>query len=183
MNDPADKLRSLHNRTMEPQQEEPPAPRELGREAGASAADHQAVRLWLRLLSCSTQIEQSIRALLRSQFATSLPRFDYLAQLNRYPAGLRMTALSAHLMVTGANVTGLTDQLVAEGWVERVDDPSDRRALIVRMTPAGKDWFDRMAVEHQGWLVQLLGGVDAREMEQLHELLGKLRRGIGPPPG
>jgi DNA-binding MarR family transcriptional regulator len=152
MNDPADKLRSLHNRTMEPQQEEPPAPRELGREAGASAADHQAVRLWLRLLSCSTQIEQSIRALLRSQFATSLPRFDYLAQLNRYPAGLRMTALSAHLMVTGANVTGLTDQLVAEGWVERVDDPSDRRALIVRMTPAGKDWFDRMAVEHQGRL-------------------------------
>jgi DNA-binding MarR family transcriptional regulator len=183
MNDPADKLRSLHNRTMEPQQEEPPAPRELGREAGASAADHQAVRLWLRLLSCSTQIEQSIRALLRSQFATSLPRFDYLAQLSRHPAGLRMTALSGHLMVTGANVTGLTDQLVAEGWVERVDDPSDRRALIVRMTPAGKVWFERMAVEHERWLVQMLGGVDAHEMEQLHELLGKLRRGIQAPQG
>jgi DNA-binding MarR family transcriptional regulator len=162
---------------------EPPAPRELGREAGTSAADHQAVRLWLRLLSCSTQIEQSIRALLRSQFATSLPRFDYLAQLSRHPAGLRMTALSGHLMVTGAYVTGLTDQLVAEGWVERVDDPSDRRALIVRMTPAGKVWFERMAVEHERWLVQMLGGVDAHEMEQLHELLGKLRRGIQAPQG
>ena len=168
---------------MEPQQEEPPAPRELGREAGASAADHQAVRLWLRLLSCSTQIEQSIRALLRSHFGTSLPRFDYLAQLNRYPAGLRMTALSAHLMVTGANVTGLTDQLVAEGWVERVDDPSDRRALIVRMTPAGKAWFERMAVEHEQWLARLLGGLSQKEMRQLHELLGKLRQGVRLPQG
>jgi DNA-binding MarR family transcriptional regulator len=67
--------------------------------------------------------------------------------------------------------------------VERLDDPSDRRALIVRMTPSGKAWFERMAVEHERWLVQLLGGIDAREMEQLHELLGKLRRGIGLPQG
>ena len=155
---------------------------ELGREAGVSADDHQAIRLWLRLLSCSTQIEQTIRTLLRSHFGTSLPRFDYLAQLNRFPQGLRMTALSSHLMVTGANVTGLTDQLVAEGWVERLDDPSDRRALIVRMTPSGKASFEGMAVEHERWLVKLLGGVDGREMEQLHRLLGKLRQGIEPPP-
>ncbi|MCE2879543.1 MAG: MarR family transcriptional regulator [Comamonadaceae bacterium] len=155
---------------------------ELGREAGVSADDHQAIRLWLRLLSCSTQIEQTIRTLLRAHFGTSLPRFDYLAQLNRFPEGLRMTSLSSHLMVTGANVTALTDQLVAEGWVERVDDPSDRRALIVRMTPSGQAWFDRMAVEHESWLVALLGGLDAREMEQLHRLLGKLRQGMGPTP-
>lgn len=152
---------------------------ELGREAGVSSDDHQAIRLWLRLLSCSTQIEQSIRTLLRSQFGTTLPRFDYMAQLNRFPEGLRMTSLSSHLMVTGANVTGLTDQLVAEGWVERVDDPSDRRALIVRMTPAGKAWFDRVAVEHERWLVDLLGGLGTRDIKQLHQLLGKLRENMG----
>lgn len=157
----------------------PAGPRELGREAGVSPGDHQAIRLWLRLLACSTQIEQSIRSLLRSQFSTTLPRFDYLAQLNRFPQGLRMSLLSNHLMVTGANVTGLTDQLVSDGWVERIDDPSDRRALIVRMTPAGKAWFNRMAAEHERWLVQFLGGLSAREMKQLHQLLGKLRGGIG----
>jgi DNA-binding MarR family transcriptional regulator len=102
-----------------------------------------------------------------------------MAQLNRFPEGLRMTSLSSHLMVTGANVTGLTDQLVAEGWVERVDDPSDRRALIVRMTPAGKAWFDRVAVEHERWLVDLLGGLGARDIKQLHQLLGKLRENMG----
>ncbi len=155
------------------------SPRELGREAGVSSEDHQAIRLWLRLLSCSTQIEQSIRALLRSQFGTTLPRFDYMAQLNRFPEGLRMTSLSSHLMVTGANVTGLTDQLVSEGWVERAPDPSDGRALIVRMTPAGRAWFDRMAIEHERWVVELLGGLGARDMKQLHQLLGKLRENMG----
>lgn len=156
-------------------------PRELGREAGLSSDDHQAIRLWLRLLACSTQIEQFIRTLLRSQFGTTLPRFDYMAQLNRFPEGLRMTSLSSHLMVTGANVTGLTDQLVAEGWVERIQDPSDRRVLIVCMTPAGKAWFDRVAVEHERWLVDLLGGLSTRDARQLHQLLGKLRRSMEQP--
>lgn len=40
-------------------------------------------------------------------------------------------------MVTGGNVTGLTDQLVRDGLVERVDDPEDRRSYLVRLTPAG----------------------------------------------
>ena len=163
---------------MDPSNKHGMSERELGREAGVSPDDHQAIRLWLRLLACSTQIEQSIRGLLRSHFGTTLPRFDYLAQLSRHPQGLRMSALSSHLMVTGANVTGLTDQLVAEGWVERLSDPSDRRALIVRITPGGKQWFDRMAVEHEKWLLQLLGGLNAREMAQLHELLGRLRKAI-----
>jgi DNA-binding MarR family transcriptional regulator len=72
--------------------------------------------------------------------------------------------------------------LVSEGWVERLNDPSDRRALIVRITPAGQAWFDRMAVEHEKWLLQLLGGLNGREMAQLYELLGRLRKGIAASP-
>jgi hypothetical protein len=53
----------------------------IGREARSQSGDHSAVKLWLRLLSCSTQIEQEIRTRLRQRFATTLPRFDYLAQL------------------------------------------------------------------------------------------------------
>ena len=120
----------------------------IGREARAQSSDHSAVKLWLRLLSCSTQIEQEIRTRLRQRFATTLPRFDYLAQLERHREGLRMNALSRYLMVTGGNVTGLTDQLVAEGHVQRLADPTDRRSLIVRLTPAGRAQFLRMAAEH-----------------------------------
>ena len=86
-----------------------------GHEARALESDHASLKLWLRLLTCSTEIEAEIRRRLRTQFGTTLPRFDYLAQLYRFPEGLRMSALSRYLMVTGGSVTGLTDQLEAEG--------------------------------------------------------------------
>jgi DNA-binding MarR family transcriptional regulator len=147
----------------------------IGREARALSTDHSAVKLWLRLLSCSTQIEQEIRTRLRQRFGTTLPRFDYLAQLERHPEGLRMNTLSRYLMVTGGNVTALTDQLVAEGWVERVPDPLDRRSLIVRLTAAGREHFLRMAEEHEAWLVELFDGLDPQHKDLLYEMLGRLR--------
>jgi DNA-binding MarR family transcriptional regulator len=147
----------------------------IGREARAQASDHGAVKLWLRLLACSTQIEHEIRARLRQQFATTLPRFDYLAQLERHPEGLRMNALSRYLMVTGGNVTGLTDQLVAEGHVERRADPLDRRSSIVKLTADGRTHFMRMAEAHERWLIELFEGFDAAHKELLYELLGRLR--------
>ena len=61
-------------------------------------------------------MEASVRAELRREFDCTLPRFDLLAQLDRNPDGLRMGELSQRLMVTGGNVTGITDQLVREGW-------------------------------------------------------------------
>lgn len=154
-----------------------------GREAGLSHDDHQAVRLWLRLLTCSTQIEQVIRSNLRTQFGTTLPRFDYLAQLSRFPKGLRMSTLSEYLMVTGGNITGLTDQLVAEGWVERVADGDDRRAMIVRMTRDGKRHFSTMAQAHEQWLDQLLAPLGTQAARDLYDQLGKLRQTLTQTDG
>lgn len=147
----------------------------IGLEGRAASDDHAAVKLWLRLLACSTQIEQEIRARLRQRFATTLPRFDYLAQLERHPRGLRMNALSRYLMVTGGNVTGLTDQLVAERFVERLPDPEDRRSLIVRLTDAGRARFLEMAAEHELWLIECFDGFDPDMKSSLYAALGQLR--------
>jgi DNA-binding MarR family transcriptional regulator len=113
---------------------------------------------------------------LRTEFSTTLPRFDYLAQLSRFPKGLRMKTLSEYLMVTGGNVTGLTDQLVAEGWVERVADEEDRRAMIVRLTRMGRKQFKAMATAHEQWLQQLLAPLDSESASDLYKQLGKLRQ-------
>jgi len=147
----------------------------IGREARTQSTDHGAVKLWLRLLSCSTQIEQEIRTRLRQRFDTTLPRFDYLAQLERHPEGLKMNALSRYLMVTGGNVTGLTDQLVAEGWVQRAPDRFDRRSMIVKLTPAGRKQFLLMAAAHESWLVEMLDGFSVDRRDALYELLGQFR--------
>lgn len=147
----------------------------IGLEARVQVDDHLDTRIWLRLLACSAQIEQQIRQRLRTRFGTTLPRFDYLAQLDRHPDGLRMNLLSRYLMVTGGSVTGLTDQLVKEGLVERVDDPDDRRSWRVCLTKAGRAEFKRMAVEHESWLVELFEGLPVASKNALYEHLGRLR--------
>lgn len=149
-----------------------------GLEARAHDDDHLDTRMWLRLLACSTQIEREIAQRLRLRFGTTLPRFDYLAQLERHPQGLRMNQLSQCLMVTGGNVTGLTDQLVAEGWVERLADPQDRRVWRVRLTAQGRRRFAQMATEHEAWLAELFGRIGNADKRQLFSLLGRLREGL-----
>lgn len=155
----------------------------IGLEARAHDADHQSLKLWLRLLACSTQIETLIRRRLRDRFGVSLPRFDYLAQLHRHPEGLRMNALSRYLMVSGGNVTGLTDELAKDGLVTRVDDPDDRRSVRVHLTPEGRRSFERMAREHEAWVVELFAGLEPAQKQALHDGLGRLRVQLaGPPP-
>lgn len=134
-----------------------------------------SLRLWLRLLSCTRLIENDIRKDLRESFDTTLPRFDVMAQLYRYPGGLRMTEISRLLMVTNGNVTGIIDGLAQEGLAERTTDGDDRRAYIVRLTAAGSAAFEEMASQHRDWVDGLLGGLDDREREQLFNLLSKLR--------
>ena len=148
---------------------------ELGHEARAGHADHAALRLWLRMLASTTQIEAEIRRRLREQFDISLARFDYLAQLYRYRDGLKMRELSRYLMVTGGNVTGLTDDLAHEGLVVRESSPQDRRAWIVRLTAKGRRHFETMARVHEGWILELFAGLDPRTVRQLHTQLGQLR--------
>jgi len=137
---------------------------------------HQALKLWLRLLSCTTRVEGAIRNRLRSEFATTLPRFDLMAQLERQPEGLTMGELSQRMMVTGGNVTGITDQLEAEGLVRRAPHPSDRRAYAVQLTAAGKRQFRRMATTHEQWVIELLAGWSAPEKTQVQALLGNLKQ-------
>ncbi|HSD54484.1 MAG TPA: MarR family transcriptional regulator [Burkholderiales bacterium] len=150
----------------------------VDRESRASRADHEALRLWLRLLTCTSLMEGSVRAELRRDFDCTLPRFDLLAQLERHPDGLRMGELSKRLMVTGGNVTGITDQLVREGLVTRAAPPDDRRAFVVRLTPAGRRHFLRMAEAHEAWVVKLVSGLAATERKQLFDLLAKLKRSV-----
>jgi len=144
-------------------------------ETRASSDQHEALRLWLRLLATTNLIESRVRGLLQERFATTLPRFDLMAQLERAPAGLKMGELSQRLMVTGGNVTGITDMLEREGLVVRTPDPADRRAFRVRLTPAGRRAFRAMAAEHERWIVEAFAGLSERELAGLASLLSKLK--------
>jgi DNA-binding MarR family transcriptional regulator len=141
---------------------------------------HLSVRLWLRMLACTNRIENAVRQNLQTKFETTLPRFDLMAQLERAPRGLKMSELSQRMMVTGGNVTGITDGLEKDGLVVREVDPTDRRVFYVKLSADGQRQFRRMAAEHEQWIIELFEGMSVKNKKQLAELLGELKQTIRP---
>ena len=145
-------------------------------EARGHSEHPEALRLWLRLLTCTQLVEKQVRTQLREQFETTLPRFDLMAQLERNPEGLKMNELSRRMMVTGGNVTGITDQLVTEGLVERMEVDGDRRAYRIRLTKPGRSTFADMARQHEAWIVAAFDVLTPREVNALQAVLGKVKQ-------
>lgn len=146
--------------------------------------DHQAsLRLWLRILSCTKVIESRIRQNLQAKFDTTLPRFDLMAQLDRTPERLTMSELSQRMMVTGGNVTGIADCLEKEGLIVRKVDTADRRVVRVELTADGKRQFQRMAAEHEQWVINLFERMSLKQKKQLSALLGDLKSHINRQKG
>ena len=142
---------------------------------------HQSLKLWLRMLACTVRIENEIRTRMRATFDITLPRFDLMAQLERHPKGLRMGELSKRMMVTGGNITGITDQLEQEKLVVRVPDPKDRRAYAVKLTDAGRRAFAQMAAVHESWIAELLQDISPDDKTRLIELLSQMKLHLNSP--
>ena len=139
-------------------------------------ADHEAeLRLWLRLLTCTTLIEGEIRRRLRDSFDVTLPRFDLLAQLDKAPSGMTLGELSQRMMVSNGNVTGLSERLVEQGLLDRRASPTDRRAQIVSLTAEGRRMFRTMARTHEDWIADIFSGLGAGEIDTLMTLLAKTK--------
>jgi DNA-binding MarR family transcriptional regulator len=148
------------------------------REAAVSDGARLPLRVWLRLLTCTTMTEGMVRARLHAQFGTTLPRFDVLAALDAAGTELTMGALSARLMVTSGNVTGLINAMEQDGLVVRREHPEDRRSTLIGMTAAGRALFGRMAPAHAQWIEQAMRGLDRREVAQLWQVLGHLKESV-----
>ena len=144
----------------------------------AHADQHASLRLWLRLLSCTTRVEDKIRQKLRESFDITLPRFDLMAQLERHPDGLSMGELSRRMMVTGGNITTIVDQLEKEKLVLRVVGVNDRRSFTVKLTQAGKDAFTDMAIAHEAWVADIFEGLSVDQQSQLYTLLGAMKKNL-----
>ena len=102
--------------------------------------------------------------------------FDVLAALRRAgtPYELSPGRLLKETLVTSGTMTNRVDRLVARGLVERLPDPSDRRGVLVRLTPAGRTAVDGAL---EGLLSReraLLVGLDAVQQRTLAQLLQAL---------
>lgn len=136
------------------------------------------LRLWLKLLKTSSAIEAELRRRLRNRHGSTLPRFDVMSALARFPDGLKMSELSELLRVSNGNVTGIVGRLAEDGLALRVAVPGDRRAQLARLTPAGQRVFAELAAEHEGWVDELLNGLERSDIDALAALLDRTLAGL-----
>ncbi|MBC7576552.1 MarR family transcriptional regulator [Tardiphaga sp.] len=138
--------------------------------------DHgDELRLWLRLLTCTTMIEGEVRGRLRERFDVTLPRFDLMAQLDKVPDGMTLSDVSKRMMVSNGNVTGLVERLVESGHVDRRTSETDRRVQVIRLTKLGRAEFRKMAEEHETWIAEIFTDLSPKDVRDLMRLLAKTK--------
>jgi DNA-binding MarR family transcriptional regulator len=141
----------------------------------------QHLRVWLKLLKTSSNVEAVLRERLRRECGTTLPRFDVMSALDHHPDGLRMSDLSSFLKVSNGNTTGIVNRLVEEDLIERTQDSIDRRAHKVCLTPNGKKEFEHLAQLHAQWIDDIMSPLSAEQSDTLISLLEKLTKfGVTP---
>jgi DNA-binding MarR family transcriptional regulator len=79
----------------------------------------------------------------------------------------RVTELSAELGLPPSTLTGILDRLVAGGWLERVDDPEDRRAVILHGTPKLEGFIDNTMKESSKDLARVMRKLPPELLERL----------------
>src|SRR3990170_1569640 len=102
--------------------------------------------------------------------------FDVLAALRRAGAPYELSPgrLLRETLVTSGTMTNRVDRLATRGFVERLPDPADRRGVIVRLTPEGRQTVDAAFEELLAAEAALLAELPDEERDQLADLLRTL---------
>ena len=89
---------------------------------------------------------------------------------------LHMSDLVLRLGVSLSTVSGLVDRLVDHGLATRRDDPTDRRQVVVGLTPSGSAFIDRFRELNARQMRGLLAVMDDAELAQASEAIAALQR-------
>lgn len=111
--------------------------------------------------------------------------YEVLATLRRSGPDYELTPreLGDELLLSGGALTNRLDHLELAGYVERQPDPSDRRAIKIRLTDKGRQTADRLVEVYLARETELLGSLSARERRLLEGLLRKLLIALEPLAG
>ena len=101
-------------------------------------------------------------------------QYNVLNVLAPHADGLSQRELSDLLVVDRSNVTGLLDRMEKAGWVQRADDPADRRVYRVTLTSAGRRLWSHVEPRYHEVVAHVTRGVSIKQMSECVELLRQL---------
>ncbi len=158
---------------------QPDAPKhKLDKPADRAWSDEQDVslRLWVTLARCYSTYAKAIAAKVQD-YGLTTPQFGTLEAL--YHLGpLSLGELADKLLVTGGNVTYVMDRLEDQGLVYRYRRPDDRRVILARLTPEGRELVAEVFPGHASYIQHLSRHLSPDEQNQLSGMLKALGKGI-----
>lgn len=149
-----------------------------GRSRHEESREHHAAELL-------QAVDESLESLLRHVAGRNAPEFlgvdvtmsqAKVMHVARLQPGISMSALAAELKVGPSAISGLVDRLVEHGYLERQEDPSDRRQQLVSLTPAGQETVDRIREFSVSHVRPLLSRLSRPELAALHTGITALDR-------
>ena len=101
------------------------------------------------------------------------------SQMRNNGSGLGPSELARQAGVTPATMTGLMDGLQRDGLIERLDHRGDRRKIIVRLTPKGRESLNAIFPAYYSRISELMNDLEDEEREALSALLHKVKDRMG----
>ena len=134
----------------------------------------QSIRAWMDVF-----LQRSMGNWWRFARSTglSMPQFSLLTQMyHRGACG--MSGISEQFEITPAAASQMVDKLVQSGYIVREEDPNDRRAKTLNLTPKGRQLIDAGNEERYRWVADLAGKLNAEERARIVEALERMTRAI-----
>lgn len=132
----------------------------------------QSIRAWMDVF-----MHRSMRGWGRFAKSTglSMPQFSVMMQLH-YRGACGMSRISEGYDITPAAASQLVDKLVQSGWIQRVEDPNDRRAKLLNLTEKGRKLIQRGMEERYRWVNELTEKLTSEEQIQISAALDIMTR-------
>ncbi len=108
----------------------------------------------------------------------SMPQFSILMQLH-HKGACGVSDIGARFDITNAAASQLVEKLVQAGYIERAEDPSDRRAKVLKLAPSGQALIERGSQERYRWMEEMVKNLSAEEQKKIVEALEILTEAAG----
>ena len=144
----------------------------MGTHYSGSKSDKNTLNAFIKMMRATESINIRLNRHLAdanltvSQFGT-LEVLLHLGPLNQ-------RAIGEKLLKSGGNITMVIDNLEKSGYVKRKKDPNDRRAVLIHLTPKGKEFIEDFFPKHLSKIKEEFSVLSENEKETLATLCKKL---------
>ncbi len=124
-------------------------------------------------LAAAEQLHERVGAALAA-VGLSYPKYELLKNIRDAGGPLSLGLLAEGQGCARSNITQLMDRLEAEGLVQRVHDPADRRSVLAELTDAGAAKAVEGADQIERVRAEFAASFTTSEQQELARLLGKI---------